>query len=96
MASLTTECVSNTLVGEEMQHQLSHYFSSLTTDKNHDCQNPRAPVTSKGNLKDFFDFPGVRVHFFFAVFYFSIPFRLQSMATLKESDFKQMWEFIHI
>ena len=41
-----------------------------------------------------FNVPGVRANFFFASGFLSISFRLQSMATLKEGDHWQMWEFI--
>ena len=56
------------------------------------CHKPRVPAVQegKGNVR------GVRVHHFFASGYLSIPFRLQSMATLKEGDQLQMWEFIRI
>ena len=55
MASLSSECDSNTFVGEEMRHQLSHYFSSLTTDMN------RVPTAQEGN---YYGCPGVRPLFF--------------------------------
>ena len=50
MASLTSECDSNTFVGEEMQYHLSYYFFSLTTDMNRFSQtrNPRVPESQKG------------------------------------------------
>ena len=64
MASLTSEYDSNSFVGEEMQHQLSHYFSSLTTDMNRDTQNPRVPAVQKGKSKDHNYVPVVRVHVF--------------------------------
>ena len=65
MASLTSEYDSNSFVGEEMQHQLSHYFSSFTKDMNRDTQYPFGPAAQKGKLKEFVDnVPGVRVHVF--------------------------------
>ena len=60
MASLTSEFDSNTFVGEEMQHHLSFYFFSLTTDMNSLSQNTRVPAAHEGNTHD----PGVGVHFF--------------------------------
>ena len=62
VASLTTtsECNSNTFAGEEMQHQLSHYFLSLTTDMNRDAQNPQVPTAQEGNKRG----PGVHPLFF--------------------------------
>ena len=61
-------------------------------------QNPQVPVSAAQKGK-FFNSnvlnPGV-CPFFFTSGYLSIPFRLQSMATLKEGDQRQMWEFIRI
>ena len=54
--------------------------------------NPLVAAAQEGD----YDCPGVRVHYFFASGYLSIPFRLQSMATLEEGDQLQMWEFIPI
>ena len=64
MASLTSEYDSNSFVGEEMQHQLSHYFSSFTKDMNRDTQYPFVPAVQKGKSKDYGHVPGVRVHVF--------------------------------
>ena len=92
MASSTSESDSNTFACVEMQYHLSYYFFSLTTDMNCSGQNPQVPAVKiyKSNYE-----PGVRVHFFF--FWLSVnPFCLQSMATLKEGDQSQMWEFIPI
>ena len=57
-------------------------------------QNPRVP-TAQPSRHDNETVPGVRP-LFFASGCLSIPFRLQSMATLKEGDQWQMWEFIRI
>ena len=91
MASLTSESDSNTFA-REIQYHLLYSFFSLTTDMNRDPRNPRVPAVldSKRNYWE------VRVHYFFASGYLSIPFRLQSMAALKEGDQWQMWEFIPI
>ena len=43
----TSESDSNTLAGEEMQHHLSYYFFSLTTDMNRDSQNLRVPQAAE-------------------------------------------------
>ena len=67
------------------------YFFSLTTDMNRFSQNLQVPAAKDGNAYGIVS--GVRVHFFFDFDYLSIPFRLQSMATLKEGDQWQMWEF---
>ena len=73
----------------------SYYFFSLTTDLNRASQNPRVPVSALG--KDDNN-PGVRVHYLFTSGCLSILFHLewQLMATLKEGDLWQMWEFIRI
>ena len=76
-----------------MQRHLSYYFFSLTTDINGVCQNPRVPAAERSMT---ITAPGVRAHCFFASGCLSIPFRLQSMATLEEGDQWQMWEFIRI
>ena len=55
-------------------------------------QNPRVPAAQKGQTSD----PRVRVHFFFVSGPLSIPFRRQSMASLKRGDQWEMWEFIRI
>ena len=91
MARLTSECDSNTFA-DEIQYHLSYSFFSLTTDMNRDTQNPRVPAVQDGKRGVY----GVRVHYFFASGCLSIPFRLQSMAALKEGDQWQMWEFIPI
>ena len=77
-----------------MQHHLSYY--SLTPEMNSFSQNPRVPAVQEGQRNAIRSVPGVRVHCFFASGYLSIPFRLQSMAPLKEGDQWQMWEFIPI
>ena len=63
MASLTSECVSNTLVGEEMQHQLSHYFSSLYGQESRLSASTSA-CDAERQLEGFFWCSRVRVHFF--------------------------------
>ena len=80
-----------------MQRHLPYYFSSLTTDMNRFSENPRVlTVPQKGMPIDLET--GVRIHCFFASSCLSIPFRLQSrlMATLKEGDPWQIWEFIPV
>ena len=74
-----------------MQSHFSYSYFSLTTDLNPVSQNPRVPAAMHPNSAF-----GVRVHFFFASGCLSIPFRPQSMATLKEGNQWQMWEFIRI
>ena len=69
MASLSSECDSNTFVGKEMQHQLSHYFSSLTTDMNRDARNPRVPGAYEQGF-----FVGVRVNVFLLLAICQFPF----------------------
>ena len=56
-------------------------------------ENPRVPMVEQreANLGG----PGVCPLFFISGF-LSISFRLQGMATLKEGDQWQMWEFIRI
>ena len=83
MASFTSESDSNTIIAGEEQRDLSYYFFSLTTDINRASKNPQVPT-------------GVRVLFFFASGCLSIPFGVQflRMATLKEGNERQMWEFI--
>ena len=76
-----------------MQRHLSYYFFSLTTDIYRVSQNPLVPAAKQGMGHA----PGVRVHHdYFASGCLSIPFCSQLMATLKEGDLWQMWEFIHI
>ena len=61
---------------------------------NRDSQNPRVPASQPGrDESDDLNIPGVRVHLFFAFGPLLISFRLQLMATLKEGDQCQMWEF---
>ena len=75
-----------------MQRHLSYYSFSLTTDINRVYVNPRVPAArSQLFVRNVI---GVRVHLLFASGCLSIPFCLQSMATLKEGDQLQMWEFI--
>ena len=70
------------------------FLFSLTTDINRVSQNPLVPaLLQKPNRRND---PGVRVDFFFASGCLSITFRLQTMATLKEGDQRQMWEFIRV
>ena len=60
---------------------------------NRSSRNPRVPAAQQ----DMGNAPGVRVHyFFFASGCLSILFCLQLMATLKEGDRWQMWEFIRM
>ena len=89
MASLTSECDFNTFAGKEIQHTI---FFSLTTYTNPYHPNPRVPAVQNGKGGVY----GVRVHFFLAFGYLSIPFRLQSVDELKEGDQWQMWEFIRV
>ena len=71
-----------------------HLLYSLTTDMDHFSPNPRVPAAQQG-MNSSCD-PGVRIHYFSTPCCLSIPFRLQLMATLKEGDQWQMWEFIRI
>ena len=74
------------------------FFFSLTTDINRTSQNPQVPEAQPGFYEsDDLNVPGVRVLLFcFVSGCVSIPIRLQSMATLKEGDELQMWEFIRV
>ena len=99
MAGFTSEFDSNTIAGEELR-DFSYYFFSLTTDINRESKKPPVP-SAQPHQRDARErnnpeptVPGVRVLFFFASGCLSIPFGLQSMATLKEGDQWQMWEFI--
>jgi hypothetical protein len=66
-------------------------------DMNRVYHNPRVPAASRAAVQEGkYLVPGVRVLFFFASGYLSIPFRRQSMAILKEGDRWQMWKFIRI
>ena len=65
---------------------------SLITDIHRVSQNPRVPAAQRVTTNVL----AVRVLFFFASGCLSIPFGLQSMATLEEGDQWQMWEFIRI
>jgi hypothetical protein len=69
-------------------------FFSLTTDMNRASQNLRVPAVQR----DTYGVPGVCAcsFFFLLLADLLIPFRLQSMATLKEDDQLQMWEFIRV
>ena len=63
--------------------------------------NPRVPVAQQVNTFNIFSVnhgPGVSVNYYvlFALSRLLTPLRLQSMATLKEGDQWQMWEFIRI
>ena len=72
---------------------MCHIFVSLTTDINRVSQNPLVPAVPQ--KPDSTHYPGVRVDNFFASGCLSITF-LQPMATLKEGDQRQMWEFIRV
>ena len=86
-----------------MQRHLSYYFFSLTTDINRASKNPRVPA-ARPPQRNFFKkrdsddayAPGVRVLFFLLLAVSQSPFVLQLMATLKEGDHWQMWEFIRV
>jgi hypothetical protein len=95
MASSTSEYDSNTFTGEEMQRHFSYYFFSLTSDKSRLPQvatmQPNRDRSQPPNSVH-----GVRVCFIFASGCLSIPFHLQSLATLEEGNEWQMWEFIRI
>ena len=93
MAGFTSESDSNTIIAGEEQHDLSYYFFSLTTDIDRASKNPQVPTAQSSKDSEYF---GVRVLFFFASGCLSIPFGHQKvkMATLKEGDQWQMWEFI--
>ena len=95
VASITSESDSNTFAGEEMQRHLLYYFFSLTTDMNPFSPIPQVPAAKPGRRNNT-NIAGVRVHYFFASGCLSIPFRLQSMATLNLGNPWQMWEFICI
>ena len=62
--------------------------------------NPRVPVAQQVNTFNIFSVnhgPGVSVNYvLFALSRLLTPLRLQSMATLKEANQLQMWEFIRI
>ena len=87
LAGFTSKSDSNTIIAGEEQRDLSYYFFSLTTDVNRVSKNPQVPEALQY---------GVSVHFFFASGCLSIPIGLQklAMATLKEGNQLQMWEFI--
>ena len=53
--------------------------------------NPQVPV-ALGKRGDY----GVRVHYFLLPAFCQFSIRCQTMATLKEGDQLQMWEFIRI
>ena len=55
--------------------------------------NPQMAAAQPGSDKNA---PGVRVHSYFACSCLSISFCFQLMATLKEGDQWQMWEFVRI
>ena len=71
------------------------FFFSLTTDINRVSPNLLVPATEQHKPGKYND-PGVRIHNFFASGCQSIPFRLQTMATLNEGDHWQMCEFIRV
>ena len=94
MASLTSKSDSNTSGSEETQHHyIIHavFFFSLTTDVNRVSLNPKVPV-ALGIRGDY----GVRVHYLLLQAFCQFSLRRQTMATLKEGDQLQMWEFIRI
>ena len=91
MVILTSESDSNTSGSKETQHHFSYYFFSLTTDVNRVSRNLRVPAAQQVG----YGHPGVR-SIISAPGCLLIPLRLQSMATLKEGDQLQMWEFIRI
>ena len=95
LAGITSESDSNTIIASEERRDLSYYFFSLTTDINRASKNPRVPVPFCSGL-NYSDRDGVRVLFFFASGCLSIPSGLQglAMATMKEGNQSQMWEFI--
>ena len=72
----------------------SYNFFSLTGGMNRVYRNPLVPVARPINTTD--TVPGVRVPLFFASGCQPISFRLQTVATLKEGDQWQMWEFIRV
>ena len=92
MPGFSSESDSNTIIAGEEQRDLSYYFFSLTTDIDRASKNPEVPTTQS----EYSYYYGVRVHFIFASGCLLIPFGLQylKMATLKEGDQLQMWEFI--
>ena len=61
---------------------------------NHASRNPRVPALQPDRITG--NGPGVCVHFYFVSGCLSISFPLQSMATLKEGDQLQMWEFLPV
>ena len=98
IAIFTSEFDSNTFAGEEIQRHLSYYFFSLTTDMKRVSKNPRVPAVQPG-VRYNTNVAGVRVRYFFAFWLCVVnlnPLSIQSMATLKEGDQRQMWEFIRI
>ena len=76
-----------------MQRHLSYYVFSLTTIINLVSQNARVTAAAP-QTGDFIR--GMRVYYYFASGCLSIPFRPQSVATLKKGDQWQIWEFIRI
>ena len=64
---------------------------SLTTNMDRVSQNPRVPAAHPDRH---YTAPGVRVHYFLLLVVCQFSFQL--MATLKEGDKWQMWEFIRI
>ena len=95
MTSFTSESDSNLFAGEKIQRHFVFFFFSLTTDMNHNSQNPRVPV-SRGVWHGAFA-SGVRVRYFLILAVSPIvPFRLQLMDTLKEGHPWQMWKLIPI
>ena len=73
----------------------ARFFFSLTTDINRVSPNPLVPAAEQQKQRPY-NSPGVRIHNFFASGCKSIPFRLQTMATLSEGDHWQTWEFIRV
>ena len=62
---------------------------------NHASRNPRVPALQPGSKTGSND-PGVRVTHYIVSRCVSTPFRLQTIANLKEGDQWQMWEFIRV
>ena len=94
MATFTSESDTTHLQARRCSVICHTIFFSLTTDIYRVSQNPLVPAApqKQGRYND----PGVRVHYILLLAVLSIPFRLQSMATLEEGNEWQMWEFIRI
>ena len=88
MASLSSESDSNTFA----ECHLSYYSFSLTTDILRVSKNPQVPAVQRVDYLGY----GVRVHSIIRLAFCQFSLRHQTMATLKEGDRLQMWEFIRI